>query len=693
MNVPFVTASRHQEKRDQTPANIMVITREQIRERRYKNLADLLEDLPGVDFMRGTKSSAFNNFSVQGNVGPTRLLILLDGVRVANPVGGAFPVADNFALYAAKQVEVLFGPASALYGADAVAGVVNIITDRAGKQHGGWASVGAGNFGNREASFMADLKSDEQRVALDIGGHWQRADRAALQNYYPTEFAKTNAQTFAGTVVVPSAMRENYVGDIGSYSLFARMDMGKDLTFGYYRNGFRSLTSTGDKPSTAQYLDDSRWITKTDTGYGKYRFDLTSNLSGELVVDYANMEVDPQAKYNNIYTNFTNGYSYAQGNRFGIEQNLNWKLNDVYGVQAGIGYEKSYAIQASSLPSPYSTGNGPGAQGLFYPNTNIPLAIYDTSFDNISAYAQVLSEWSSRFSTTLGLRLDRRSDFGESLTPRLGMVWRASEQHLFKALYGEAFRAPSPEESLNSFGSFDGSKDVNGLYKGTAFHLPNFNIQPEKAKTLSLTWDWRLRQNLNVTTSVYHSSIQNLIVNMPSTAVNSIPGAILISPETTGNAGQQTQTGIDLTAQSRFRINSAWAGELWGSASWIAGTLNELNSVNWDLRYVANHKLKLGTTLNYLERISITPQILWIGNTTNGRKSSNPPAQLETPGYTLTNLHLGWHKLFDGKTTLWLDVYNVFDNRYYAAGGAGSGTFFNMPQQPRSGMASLEYHF
>ena len=62
MNLPVVTASRQLESRDQSPAHILVITREQIRERRYRNLADLLEDLPGVDVMRGTKSSARPRF-------------------------------------------------------------------------------------------------------------------------------------------------------------------------------------------------------------------------------------------------------------------------------------------------------------------------------------------------------------------------------------------------------------------------------------------------------------------------------------------------------------------------------------------------------------------------------------------------------------------------------------------------------
>jgi outer membrane receptor for ferrienterochelin and colicins len=691
INIPVVTASRQSETRDRTPAHIIVVTRQQIRERRYKNLASLLEDMPGVDFQRGTKSSQYNQFSVQGYTGPNKLLVMLDGVRIGHPAGGNFPLAENFALQHAKQVEFLYGPAAALYGADAVAGVVNIITDRGGEGSGAWASVGAGNFGSRELSFMTGMKT-EGGIGLNVGGHWQRSDRAPLDEYYPREFAK----------VAPRS--EDYVGDIGSHSLFARMDIGSDLTLGFYRNAFRSLTSTGDPPATARYLKNSEWITTTDTVYGKYRFAPTADLSGELAIDYSRMEVDPKAKYNNWYNGYTDGYSYVLGERLSIEQNFNWTLNEKHRVQAGVGYQRYYAIETASLPAPYDTDKAPDAQGYLYPNTPLPMQIHDASFENFSAYAQMQSEWSHQFSTMAGLRLDRHSDYGSTVNPRLGAVWRASEQHLFKALYGEAFRAPSPEESLSSFGSFlpCGAPPCTS---NPGFRIPNFNLEPEEAKTLSLTWDWRPRQDLNLAANLYRSRIENLIVTQSSTNTGAIPGAILISPETKGNAGSQTQQGLDLMAQWRFQLSTAWAGDLWGSASWIRGTIDEGNGVEWEIPYVASHKFKLSTTFRYYDQFSITPQLLVIGDTTNGRKkastvlpqqcdrSMTAPDRCVTRGYALVNLHMGWHKLFDGRATLWLDIYNLFDKRYHAAHGSGSLTFWDMPQQPRSWMAALEYRF
>lgn len=694
IEIPVSTASRRLETRDAAPAHILVFTRAQIRERRYQNLADLLADLPGVDFQRATKSSQYNQFSIQGATGPNRLVVMIDGVRIGHPAGGNIPVAENIALYPAKQVEVLFGPAAALYGADAVSGVVNIITDPAREAPGGWVVVGAGRLGTREASFGGGLQLGDQ-IALVLGGHWQHSDRAPLDEYFPAEFAKRDARTFGGVLVVPAAQREDYTGPAASHSLFARLDVGERATVGLHRNQMRSLTSTGDPPATAIYRDDSVWITTTDTVYAKYRFHPMEQVAAELVVDHSRMEVDPRAKYVNIYNGFSHGYSYVLGERTAIEQNFGVRLGDRHRVQGGVGFQKYYAIETASLPAPYDTEKGPRQQGYFYANTDLPLRIYDAHFDNRSIYAQIQSEWSPSFSTMAGMRHDHHSEFGGDSNPRLGAIWRPNPGHVFKLLYGEAFRAPSPEEVLSSFGVFDGSKDASGRYRGTGFRIPNFSLEPEMSKTWSLTWDWRPRPNLNVMANAYLTRIDQLIVTRPSTAVDSIPGAILIAPESKGNAGRQDQRGLDLMVHWRYQLASAWSGDLWGSASWVDGRIDEGNGVEWDLSHVARRKYKLGTTLRYRDWLIVTPQLLIQGDTANGRKNPGnvPPARRMTPGYTLINLHVAWQRALGPQTTLWLDVENLADKRYYAAHGSASRTFFDMPQQPRTTVVSVEVAF
>lgn len=696
INTPIVTASRREELRDHTPAHVVVITREQIRERRYRNLGDLLSDLPGVDFMHGTKSSSFNNFSVQGYNSNNKLLIMLDGVRIDHPAGGKIPVAENFSLFMARQIEVLYGPAAALYGADAVAGVINIITERPDQAQGSWVSVGAGRFGSREAQFMAVARPAE-RMALSVGGHAQRSDRAPLDHYYPSDFPRVDATGFDGSVAVPAAEREGYLDRIASHSVYARLDVADVLTVGHYRNAFRQPTSTGDRPESVLYSRKANWETLSETTYGRLRFDLGERLSGELLIDHARQEVDPDSKYFNVYTNFADqGYAYAKSTRTGIEQSLLWRASDTHSVKMGLGYHDYEALQAPDLPRAYHRSAGANGQGLDYANTDLPIRILEASYHNAFSYAQLQSDWNARFSTMVGIRYDKHSGYGGSTNPRVGAVWRPHEKHVFKVLFGKSFRAPSPEESLTAFGSFSGARDAEGRYLGSGFRVPNDRLEPETARTLSLTWDWRPRQDVNLVANLYRSRIRNLIVTLDeAVSTQFIPGALLSNTTSKGNAGEETHTGLDLIGQWRFGLGTHWSGDVWGSFSLVDGDVREgVDAQAWDLSYVAQRKLKLGATFRYLDRFSVTPRLQWIGETTTGRKDRSAPGRrLKTDGYFVAGLYLGWHGLLDGRATLWLDIDNLFDKRYAVAHGAASNTFVDMPQQPRTWMATLEYRF
>ncbi|MCM8563979.1 TonB-dependent receptor plug domain-containing protein [Thauera linaloolentis] len=695
IRTPIITASRRIERRDDTPAHVLVITREQIQARRYRNLGELLSDLPGVDFMPGSRSSIFNNFSVQGFNSNNKLLIMLDGVRIDDPAGGKIAVAHNFSLFMARQVEVVYGPAAALYGADAVAGVVNIITDGQDQPSGGWVSVGGGRFDSREAQFL--VRTQPAAARITVGGHVQRSDRAPLDRYYPDDYPLADAKDFDGRLVTPAGSRRRYVDGIESHSLFARADITEHLTLGYYRNGFGQPTSTGDRTDIALYDRDARWETTAETLYARTKFSLGQDMDASLLVDYARQELDPESNYLNIYTGFRErGYTYAKTTRRGIEQSLHWRASERHDVQIGVGYQDYEAILTPNLPRPYRRSLGAHGQGLTYANTDLPIHIPSATYHNVFGYAQWQAGWTPQFTTMIGVRHDRHSGYGSSLNPRLGAVWRPLEQHVFKLAYGEAFRAPSPDESLSAYGAFSGAKDEAGRYLGEGFRAPNERLEAEHARTLSLTWDWRPRPSLNLVAHLYRSHMKNLITTLDEAVPTQyIPGAVLSGTTAKGNAGEEHHTGLDLIGQWQFQAAGAWRGEVWGSLSLIRGDIQEgRDARDWDLPYVATHKLKLGSTWRYGETLTITPRLTWVGDTTTGRKDpARPGRRLETDAYWVASLHVGWHRLLGGRATLWLDVDNLFDRRYHVAHGAASGTLVDMPQQPRSWMATLEYRF
>jgi outer membrane receptor protein involved in Fe transport len=688
---PVTTASRRAEARERTPAHIMVITREQMRDRRYKNLADLLEDLPGVDFQRGTRSTQYNHFVFQGHVSNNKLLILLDGVRIDHPAGGKIPVAENFSLYFAKQVEVLYGPAAALYGADAFAGVINIITQKAGDAPTGKLALGGGSFGSLEGDFLVSGKLGNA-LNISAGAHYQKSDRAELDKYYRDDFPKVDARV-GPTVIIPAAQREDYVGDISSQSQYVRLDAGDRLTLGFYRNRFRNLSSNGDRSSAALFLSDAYWDTTIDTWHGKYHFNITPSLSSETVVDYSRYEVDPQSRYVNVFTGFADhGYDYAYGRRAGLEQNLTWQASEAHNLQGGIGYRNYHAIETPDLPSPYRRSREPDEQGFTYANTNLPLQIFEARYHSWAGYLQWQAQWSPTLSTVAGLRHDWYSTYGGSTNPRLGLVWQALPGNFLKLLYGEAFRAPSPEESYSAFGSFTAGGAPNGL-----FRAPNPNLEPEKSKTWSATWDWRPGRKFNLVTNAYLTEVERIIITRrDSTPIQYIPGTVLGATESKQNSGNDRYHGIDIIPQWQMHLGGPWSADLWGSYSYVKGWYRETDDGPKQKQVnIAAHKVKLGVTLRYQDWLTITPRVQWIDDTTTGAINRVPNDRIKkTDDYTVASLHIGAHKLAGERLALYFDIYNLFDRRYHAAHTSSSSAVMQaVPQQPRTYMGSLEYRF
>jgi iron complex outermembrane recepter protein len=146
MTVEVTTASRQQQQLDRTPAAVYVITREEIERSGVRSIPEALRLAPGVEVahisayrwaisIRGFNSDIAN-----------KLLVLIDGRSVYTPLySGVFWDVQDVLLADVERIEVIAGPAGTLWGANAVNGVINVITRNAGDTQGGYASVGAGS--------------------------------------------------------------------------------------------------------------------------------------------------------------------------------------------------------------------------------------------------------------------------------------------------------------------------------------------------------------------------------------------------------------------------------------------------------------------------------------------------------------------------------------------------------------------
>jgi outer membrane cobalamin receptor len=696
MEVPIITASKHEETIDDTPSTVIVVTQDQIYRRHYVNLLDLLRDLPGIDVQKNNHQTEYNTFTLRGHVSSNKFLILQDGVRITSPTGEAIPIADNFPLYYAKRVEILYGPAAALYGADAFGGVINIISESVPKEITLTSSIGSENY---QYYSLHGGKQLTDKLSLTVGGHLQRANFADLANDF-SELNKVDAVTFSGIHAVSAQDRADFTAPVKSHSLFAKLQYTDNFTLGFNQSLLRHPSTTNEKPKSTLYGAESSWSTELNSIYARYHNDINKNLSSETLLNYATYEVAPTSKFKNIYVDFNDAYIYARGEKQSIEQQFNYQLHKNHHIIAGLSYEKFYSLpKTTDLPYPFDKSKSLNDQNLYHIGTNdtLPIEFTELNYDNQAAYLQLQSHWNPQFSTTLGVRYDANSRYQSTVNPRLGLVYKLQPRTVLKLLYGESFRAPSPVDSYEFFGIFSGKQNEVGEYVSSYFRAQSPELQPEKARSLEFNLTHQVHKNLNFSLSGYYTRLSNLIRSIADTEPKQfIPGGQITSTDSNQNLLGSNIYGIDFSVNYQTALGKHWRADFWGNYSFIDGSMGEPTAsgeIQANLPYVAQHKLKLGGTFSYKNQFIITPKLYLIDNSHSFKLNSQDQTQrLEAPEYAVLDVYFGMDNIVKNLSA-GLSINNVLDNHYYNVGGGSSANFLKVPQLSRSLVFSLQYKF
>ena len=159
----IVTGTLLETPAEQTGASVTVIEGEAFDTRHYPTVDDALRNVPGVEIRRSGSLGKTTSISIRG-ANPNQVQVLVDGVRVKSPTLGSAELAD-IAPDMIERIEIIRGPQSTIYGADAIGGVVHIITKRGSGPPTGWASQEVGNY-------------DTLRSRAGVSGSWQWFDYA-----------------------------------------------------------------------------------------------------------------------------------------------------------------------------------------------------------------------------------------------------------------------------------------------------------------------------------------------------------------------------------------------------------------------------------------------------------------------------------------------------------------------------------
>lgn len=214
MNLEVITASLTPQVAFDAPATVYVITEEQIKTRGYSNLEELLEDIPEIQVQNKTNATTYNFFSLRGIGGNEKFIILMDGIRINPTAGDPIHIGYNYSIANANRVEVILGPVSALYGADAYSGVINIITKHGNEIKKNKVVVSYGSFNASDNSCVVGLGNDD--ISLSLTGSYYHSSEADFPDIFKGDYDwynkeyKTNGNvlTFSGDTQTLSNIEE-----------------------------------------------------------------------------------------------------------------------------------------------------------------------------------------------------------------------------------------------------------------------------------------------------------------------------------------------------------------------------------------------------------------------------------------------------------------------------------------------------
>jgi outer membrane cobalamin receptor len=510
MKITVTTASRRAEDVGDAPAQVEVVTARQIQQRGYQSLSDLLRDQPGIKLDAGTDPDYPADITVQGTRSTSRVVLLLDGIRVTSPTGEPLPIMANYPVHNARQVEIVFGPASALYGADAFSAVINIITKNAQDEAGFTASASTGQFGmtNQTARYARRIG---ENGSFTVSGQRYRDSQANLSAYYPELFEGMQAQrsgvfnSIFGPMTSASPVSTGFETPLAAHSVHAALKLGA-VQASLFTSRQRASTSAPYTPDNAVYNAAAFQQNDLTVASGSY-LRAFGAATGTSIVTYSRHRLSPQSGYWNVFSNFQKSFKYAYGSMLKGEQQLTWRLSSRTTMTAGATAERFFAIpQGADLNEPIRSHEVPG--------TILGTAIVDDfvtmRYSNVGAYLQAQYVPVRQVAFTLGSRADYNSRYGGTFNPRMGVVLKPRAGTTMKLLFGTAYLAPSPYQASLHFGSFY-SADGGQTYASDFWHLGNPDLKPQKKYTLQGTVTQSLGSLVSVSATAYLSHIKDVI--------------------------------------------------------------------------------------------------------------------------------------------------------------------------------------
>ncbi len=697
MNQEVVTASKAEQLSSEAPATVFIITKDQIENRNYSYLDEVLTDVPGIEIQNKSVSEYSNYYTIRGIAGNEKFIIMQNGVKINATSGSPHVVGKNYFIENAERIEIIIGPGSALYGADAFAGIINIITNKDYDIENIKVSSEFGMFETKSVSLFSQFGNEN--VSFTVDGNIYNSfepDFSDIDHYkedfnWYNERYKTFGEMLLYNDTVQMGSIEPYKTPTKAHSLYANLRV-RNFNIGYYGNSESHSSSTGMRPEYSLYSKSAIYKNNIQTVFGSHNYTSEDNkLAIESSITFSIFEISPESKFVNVFTSFEDGYKYGIDQSLRVEEQINYSFTDNQKIVGGFVAE-SFASQPKSgdLPFKYDKSIPHDLQGLYYIGTNITdfegndLTIYqdfyNISYQNYSVYLQYQQKFFNKLGLTAGCRYDYNTRYHGNFNPRVALVYNPSEKLKIAALYNEAFLAPSPYKSYEHYGSFSvdtaGNGDIIG-FTSAFWNLPNDHLEPEKLRSAEINSTFFLNKNLSISLSGYYNNITNLIVddNFMDESFQGIPVEVV---KRRINKGSSETYGGNINLDWLYSYGSFFDLHYYLSYSYVDGNIDSER-----LYYSAKSLLKTGLSIRF-NRISISPRLNYRSRSYHKLQKKDDGAEESSAPFYYINLNCNYLIVNDDKynVTCFVKINNLLNRGYYNLSYADVEGFAQTPQDP-----------
>lgn len=613
LNVKIYSSTKTSHTTFTSPSSVSVFSQEEIQSLGIDYLHELLAFVPGYQTFNNGGSGTYKTYSSRARrIGgaSAEILIFIDGVRADNPVdNGAALTVSMMPVEMIERIEIIRGTGSALYGSNAMQGVINITT----KRNEDYFAFSLGSFDKRTVSFGKSYQYNSVKVeALANLYQDNGAELLVWDNFTSSEVNTTDPKT--------------------GHSLKLAIEY-KDFHYQY----FRQYTESNNYIEAGYVVNDFNFRDSLLTSHSlNYDFSLMQ-IESDLLLAYKEVTAHlqphlfPANFFNSPFLSFPvssepliiGGKSGAKPEK-SISVLWNNSLLRSYGTWVfGAEYQHN-DVQALDVLSNYDIDEL--FAGIFpityYPEIEVTSRWQRASKRDItSVYAQLEYPLTDKVNLTLGGRYDNYSDIGSHVSPRLAAIYSFDEQNTIKMMYGNAYRAPS----------------IGELYViDTPAFSGNPNLTPEVVDTYEVSY-------------LSKSDTGSVIVNYFE---NHFTDSIVREPNQVGsleyvNSPQEPVKGIEAELLHQLAINWRFRANLTHIFDKPSSSYRE-----------ASETLTIALTYDESDW-SYAANLVWRGKS---ETLINDSDLITLSDYALFNINI--EKQINNKVSIYLKGKNIFDEYY-----------------------------